>query len=462
MEIRKETVLILLELGIIFGLCFLLLWGGPISALAPLNASYAEAYSLGVNCGFAGAFGLLGLFSRIRRIPDTTLVACCGVLSLMGFCSPALLDSYSQVTPLTLGIGAFVSGLSEAGFLFAALRHLAGTDEKQRNYIVAGAALIGLGVYAIVSYLIPDNVKFLVVCLFFVPALAIISYISSRKSLQAAPEGPIAFNRHMVQILVSAILLGFGSTVLIQMGDVAQTQQMAIAGITGAVLVLFFLIKRRFPQTLEVYLLAFPLLATLMLLFPFGGAFVQKATIFAGNVAAELLLFSVLIQPVPETKLYSPAFVACLLCAFHLSVIAGASLGPITASLFDTQSSWMVGLVYVSLYLLSVFAFSVLFARRKEEGASLFSGAAPDSAERVQPAQDLSAIRCHAAATRFSLSQREEEILDLLLKGRDVPAIANLLHISQNTVRFHTKNLYMRMGVHTKQELIDLVESLAP
>lgn len=55
------------------------------------------------------------------------------------------------------------------------------------------------------------------------------------------------------------------------------------------------------------------------------------------------------------------------------------------------------------------------------------------------------------------LSQREREVTELLLHGNTVPAIARKLFISENTVRGHTKNIYRKLGVHSKQELIDLL-----
>lgn len=55
------------------------------------------------------------------------------------------------------------------------------------------------------------------------------------------------------------------------------------------------------------------------------------------------------------------------------------------------------------------------------------------------------------------LSQREKEVTELLLHGNTVSAIARKLFISENTVRGHTKNIYRKLGVHSKQELIDLI-----
>lgn len=58
----------------------------------------------------------------------------------------------------------------------------------------------------------------------------------------------------------------------------------------------------------------------------------------------------------------------------------------------------------------------------------------------------------------YQLTGRERDVLLLLAQGRDVPTIAKQLFISENTVRTHTKNIYIKLDIHSKQELLDRVE----
>ena len=67
---------------------------------------------------------------------------------------------------------------------------------------------------------------------------------------------------------------------------------------------------------------------------------------------------------------------------------------------------------------------------------------------------------CAVVAYRYGLSRREAEVLEFLARGRDVPYVASELVISKNTVRTHTKGIFAKTGVHSRQELIDLVESV--
>lgn len=43
-----------------------------------------------------------------------------------------------------------------------------------------------------------------------------------------------------------------------------------------------------------------------------------------------------------------------------------------------------------------------------------------------------------------------------------VAHIAELLFVSENTVRTHSKRIYVKLDVHKRQELIDLVERFEP
>lgn len=64
---------------------------------------------------------------------------------------------------------------------------------------------------------------------------------------------------------------------------------------------------------------------------------------------------------------------------------------------------------------------------------------------------------CDALATRYGLTERETDVFKLLCKGRSKAHIAEVLCISENTVRHHSKNLYSKLEVHNKQELMNLI-----
>jgi DNA-binding NarL/FixJ family response regulator len=69
-------------------------------------------------------------------------------------------------------------------------------------------------------------------------------------------------------------------------------------------------------------------------------------------------------------------------------------------------------------------------------------------------ANELDFARVPALAT---LSTREREILRRFLDHQRVPGVARALSISEHTVRNHLKSMYAKLGVHSQEELLDLV-----
>ena len=59
-------------------------------------------------------------------------------------------------------------------------------------------------------------------------------------------------------------------------------------------------------------------------------------------------------------------------------------------------------------------------------------------------------------AREHSLTAREEQVVALVACGRSAVYIAGELGIAPETVRSYLKSAYPKLGVHSKQELIDL------
>lgn len=64
------------------------------------------------------------------------------------------------------------------------------------------------------------------------------------------------------------------------------------------------------------------------------------------------------------------------------------------------------------------------------------------------------------ACEQFGLSPRESDVLRYLAMGYSADAVAERLGVSWNTVRTHSRNIYTKMGVHSRQELIDAVDDM--
>jgi DNA-binding NarL/FixJ family response regulator len=82
------------------------------------------------------------------------------------------------------------------------------------------------------------------------------------------------------------------------------------------------------------------------------------------------------------------------------------------------------------------------------------AGGAPMSSEIA--AKVLRAFRAFAPIrdADSTLTRREEEILDELVKGNSYKTTADHLNISIHTVRFHIRSIYEKLHVHSKSEAV--------
>lgn len=67
-------------------------------------------------------------------------------------------------------------------------------------------------------------------------------------------------------------------------------------------------------------------------------------------------------------------------------------------------------------------------------------------------------LTCDRLAREYHLTERETEVLAQLARGRTNTYIAEDLMISPTTVRGHIRNIYSKLDVHKRQELIDLFQ----
>ena len=58
----------------------------------------------------------------------------------------------------------------------------------------------------------------------------------------------------------------------------------------------------------------------------------------------------------------------------------------------------------------------------------------------------------------YGLTPRECDVVLLLMKGRSEPYIAETLSVSRSTVHSHIVKTYLKVGVHSRQELLSCVE----
>lgn len=102
-------------------------------------------------------------------------------------------------------------------------------------------------------------------------------------------------------------------------------------------------------------------------------------------------------------------------------------------------------------------SFEVMIAHTADE-VEVGEIAPPDPATRRPASQRPLARALHRrvseVATEVSLSQREREVLELALIGRDAGQIGVVLGITPRTAKFHLSNLFAKLGAESRADLL--------
>lgn len=284
-----------------------------------------------------------------------------------------------------------------------------------------------------------------------------------------------------------------------------------------AVVVLIELFSETGFAVLRLYQILFPLLTGVFLLPTLLGsqfAPVLTSVLFFGFEIVNLLLIVTCAvysseRCLPSTQVYALC-VGPTLVAMLVGNVVGTRLNPLAAYDFAI----VVNILFLCIYGLSLVLFFVAFSRKGRRGkvglegaehdiavvglsgdresagnapskaaegvgSALSSGLAGEAYLSAVPeasvsgkdvngkvAETLEAIdlatllerRTDSLTLDEPFSKREREVVGLVLRGNNVPAIARKLYISENTARDHMKSIYRKAGIHSRQELIDLFD----
>ena len=97
--------------------------------------------------------------------------------------------------------------------------------------------------------------------------------------------------------------------------------------------------------------------------------------------------------------------------------------------------------------------------RSMPAGADAGGANADEAASAPAPAADIDELtaRILELAERGGLTPRETEVFVLLAQGRTRAFIQDELVLSGSTVKTHVSHIYAKMGVHDRQEMMDLI-----
>lgn len=251
-----------------------------------------------------------------------------------------------------------------------------------------------------------------------------------------------------------------------------------LIGILAFCVVVF--VVQRIPRVSTAFRVIMPIIASLLVFLPFLGEQFNLffSTVLLGGYYFIALLITYVVAETAHVRNLSPYVLmgaaACLArVCLAAALLGGHAIGSLPGGLFGESEHIMRYLVVIMavIYALSLAAVLVSRDRRRRrrgdaDAGSSAAAAAPAGAAEAAPlpagavaeGDDAFDVRCAAVAAAGGLTEREAEIMRYLARGRTKAHIAGVLFVSENTVRSHVRNIYAKLEVHTRQQLIDLVE----
>ncbi|MEC4271931.1 helix-turn-helix transcriptional regulator [Adlercreutzia sp. R25] len=196
-----------------------------------------------------------------------------------------------------------------------------------------------------------------------------------------------------------------------------------------------------------------PFLIVSLVLFLLPGSLARFGTNVINSTCdtlIEVLLFLFVLSLAKTRGASAPLCLGLANGFVQVGVLVGNLLGSAGAGMADSGDTSFAGLLLIALVALAMIA-----VPQKD---SVTEGSSPvGSSLTIDSVDEAIGRACLQLQSRFGLSDRETEIAALLAKGRTRPYIREQLFISTNTVATHIKHIYQKLGIHSKEELIDMV-----
>ena len=114
---------------------------------------------------------------------------------------------------------------------------------------------------------------------------------------------------------------------------------------------------------------------------------------------------------------------------------------------------------YIAVLLYAVaLTFALCLESRDPNLAFLFSDLENGASVAPSDFADIDS-RCEALGRARGLTAREVQVMQLFCKGRTKAYIAETMFVTENTVRSHIKNIYVKLGVHSRQDIQRLIDA---
>lgn len=372
-------------------------------------------------------------------------------------------------------IAWMLSGIGYAALLLLWSTLLITFEDRQITLFIAAVLIAGAAVYIFIVSTIPYATMIFTSAMPILSAVCFVLSLRSRRqfigkehalivvsSAESDEKDPINW-RLIADTLTYTPCLGIG--IYCALHDLSYPTNIICVGLATIVSCLIIIIDTRWLHLLSSKMqlkLFLPLTAVVVFPLSFLDGIAEAVLIFLLFSAFMLSLvtnYSAISLCVRVFEL-SPIRVFAYGRAFNLLGVVFGYFFAVVAFSAPFAAGNGIGTILAFCALMLVFIIAATFIL--EDHYPISSDVADDDvdAETSVPKRDLWDERCAQIAANYGLSPRQAEVLNLLSKGRNTVYVQEKLVISHYTAKAHIYNIYQKIGIHSRQELLDLIEQV--
>lgn len=427
-------------------------------------------------------------WKRPSLMPRRTAYVCMALLAGVNLLSGlGLLGELPDAVGVALITGVYGLGSTVPNAVWLALIAVLPAGEC---LLVIAAAYLLAGLVSPIFAVLPGVVGCLVACVACVISIVLLARMpgeaprdqgaerelstASVRSVLVSVAGPLVV--FLALEMVMGLVLSFQA--VDAAGDGSAAGAKTLATLAAYICLIVLVMRRReLPDIRLLFERLFPFFALALALLPFTssayGTLFSAVLVFLQGMVGTSVLF-LLLQSSREHGVPIVACVAGVSFVTRASILAGLVVGWTIGVADGVDATARVLMVAgAAMYAMSLVLVWSLKTRRSggvsgaDTQAEQGMGEASGEAQGVEGGQAVDAVDVVGRPASFeetaarlarehSLTAREEQVVALVACGRSAVYIAGELGIAPETVRSYLKSAYPKLGVHSKQELIDL------
>jgi DNA-binding CsgD family transcriptional regulator len=258
----------------------------------------------------------------------------------------------------------------------------------------------------------------------------------------------------LLTIFLQGLAVGTGLGILLNWGDAFLAPRAVASLCAGAAALVLLLTAMTFKAAFSrlIYLVGFPIMATGFLvmacsqeLLALGNAIQAVGSFYQYIIMLCLMVY--LSQIHNRSIIY---IVGAGVCSLYVGQVLGGFVG----TLIVQSDPIVVPLTTITSILCAVLLICALYISNHGRIEASWEQARPGT---LGAGDDIVEKGCRIVAAERQLTSRETDILLLAARGRNKHYIADELCIADETVKRHLRNIYLKLDIHSQQELIDAV-----